>query len=106
MAEVGKEVKKELITLSEKDYADLNAIKDEINTQIGKTEYKDKIRAEVLSGNKLLLTTKPGNETVTKIDVSGGITDGHEVLFVGEKITYPGGYNINLKPIQDRKSVV
>lgn len=100
VAEVGKEVKKELITLSEKDYADLNAIKDEINTQIGKTEYKDKIRAEVLSGNKLLLTTKPGNETVTKIDVSGGITDGHEVLFVGEKITYPGGYNINLKPIQ------
>lgn len=100
VAEVGKEVKKELITLSEKDYADLNAIKDEINTQIGKTEYKDKIRAEVVSGNKLLLTTKPGNETVTKIDVSGGITDGHEVLFVGEKITYPGGYNINLKPIQ------
>lgn len=100
VAEVGKEAKKELITLSEKDYADLNAIKEEINTQIGKTEYKDKIRAEVVSGNKLLLTTKPGNETVTKIDVSGGITDGHEVLFVGEKITYPGGYNINLKPIQ------
>lgn len=100
VAEVGKEAKKELITLLEKDYADLNAIKEEINTQIGKTEYKDKIRAEVVSGNKLLLTTKPGNETVTKIDVSGGITDGHEVLFVGEKITYPGGYNINLKPIQ------
>lgn len=98
--EVEKETQKKLIELSKKDYADLDAIKDEINIQISKTEYKDKIRAEVVSGNKLRLTTKPGNETVTKIDVSGGITDGYEVLFVGEKITYPSGKNIDLKPIQ------
>lgn len=99
--EVDEEPQKILIELSESNtkYNSLEDIKNEINTQIEKTKYKDKIQA-VKYGDKIQLTTKAGNETVTNINVSADITDGYKELFVGERITYPGGYNINLKPIK------
>lgn len=97
--EVDEETQEIPIELSEGDYNSLEDIKNEINTQIEKTKYKDKIQA-VKYGDKIQLTTKAGNETVTNIDVSADITDGYKELFVGERITYPGGYNINLKPIK------
>lgn len=101
MTEQGEDVKKAKITLTEKEYQSLSDIAKEIDDQINAqgSSFAGKLRATT-SGNKIYLTTKSGNETVTKIGVSATDTDGYNELFVGEKITYPESTSITLLPIQ------
>lgn len=100
VTEEGETPKKPLITLTEKTYSSLDQIIKEINDRIGdQTNYAGKIQA-VRSSSRIELTTKPGNDTVTKINVSGGVTSGYDVLFVGETVTYPRGTSITLLPIK------
>lgn len=97
--EHGETLKKTTISLTPTTYGALSDLITEINNQIGKTEYKDKIQA-VSSGNQIRLTIKSGNNTVSSINASKSSSDGYNVLFVGEDITWPTVKDTTLLPIK------
>ncbi len=98
VTEAGQAVKKQTITL-EGTFGDLNDLISEINNQIGKTEYKDKIMA-TRYGNQIRLTIRSGNDTISKINVARNSSDGYNVLFVGESIEWPTVKETTLLPVK------
>ncbi len=98
VTEAGQPVKRQTIAI-EGTFGDLSDLISEINNQIAKTEYKDKILATSY-GSQIRLTIRSGNDTVSKINVAKNSSDGYNVLFVGESIEWPTVKDTTLLPVK------
>lgn len=102
VTEWGEETKKISIALStQTPFNNMDDLIQEINSQLAKTEYADRIQATSYNGNKIQLISNESasNGTISKIYVSKDKTDGYNVLFEGESVTYPSGKDITLLSI-------
>lgn len=98
VTEQGKPAQKKTIELNG-TYGDMTDLIKAVQEQIDNAGYKGKI--EVSSyGSRIRLSAAPGNETVAKVNVAKNSTDGYNVLFVGETISWPAVTETTLQPIK------
>lgn len=98
VTEQGKPAQKKTIELNG-TYGDMTDLIKAVQEQIDNAGYKDKIVVSS-SGSQIRLSAATGNETVAKINVAKDNTDGYNVLFVGETISWPTVTDTTLQPIK------